>query len=71
MIDEARAEFTVYIYTTHGEQGDQVMRETPASRGTETSAEVLVGPPKVNKKRISTQARLQVVVRTRLLRELN
>ena len=24
---------------------DQVIRETPASRGTETSAEVLVGPP--------------------------
>ena len=25
--------------------GDQVIRENPASRGTETSAEVLVGPP--------------------------
>ena len=25
--------------------GDQVIRETPANRGTETSAEVLVGPP--------------------------
>ena len=25
--------------------GDLVIRETPASRGTETSAEVLVGPP--------------------------
>ena len=24
---------------------DQVIRENPASRGTETSAEVLVGPP--------------------------
>ena len=27
------------------EVGDQVIRENPASRGTETSAEVLVGPP--------------------------
>ena len=26
-------------------KGDQVIRENPASRGTETSAEVLVGPP--------------------------
>ena len=26
-------------------RGDQVIRENPASRGTETSAEVLVGPP--------------------------
>jgi hypothetical protein len=26
-------------------QSDQVIRENPASRGTETSAEVLVGPP--------------------------
>ena len=26
-------------------QIDQVLRENPASRGTETSAEVLVGPP--------------------------
>ena len=25
--------------------GDQVIRENPANRGTETSAEVLVGPP--------------------------
>ena len=25
--------------------GDQVIRENPASRGTETSAEVLAGPP--------------------------
>ena len=25
--------------------GDKVIRENPASRGTETSAEVLVGPP--------------------------
>ena len=25
---------------------DQVIRENPASRGTEISAEVLVGPPK-------------------------
>jgi len=25
--------------------GDQVIRENPAGRGTETSAEVLVGPP--------------------------
>jgi hypothetical protein len=25
--------------------GDQVIRENPASRGTEASAEVLVGPP--------------------------
>jgi hypothetical protein len=27
------------------EVSDQVIRENPASRGTETSAEVLVGPP--------------------------
>ena len=27
------------------DQCDQVIRENPASRGTETSAEVLVGPP--------------------------
>ena len=27
--------------------GDQVIRENPASRGTEASAEVLVGPPLV------------------------
>ena len=27
------------------ERCDQVIRENPASRGTETSAEVLVGPP--------------------------
>ena len=27
------------------ENHDQVIRENPASRGTETSAEVLVGPP--------------------------
>ena len=27
------------------ESGDQVIRENPASRGTETSAEGLVGPP--------------------------
>jgi len=26
-------------------KGDQVIRENPASRGTEVSAEVLVGPP--------------------------
>jgi hypothetical protein len=26
-------------------EGDQVIRENPASRGTEASAEVLVGPP--------------------------
>ena len=26
-------------------KGDQVIRGNPASRGTETSAEVLVGPP--------------------------
>ena len=26
-------------------ESDQVIRENPASRGTETSAEVLVGPP--------------------------
>ena len=28
-----------------GLQSDQVIKENPASRGTETSAEVLVGPP--------------------------
>ena len=27
-------------------RGDQVIRESPASRGTEASAEVLVGPPR-------------------------
>ena len=32
--------FLTYLLTT-----DQVIRENPASRGTETSAEVLVGPP--------------------------
>jgi hypothetical protein len=31
--------------TTKQLTGDQVIRENPASRGTETSAEVLVGPP--------------------------
>ena len=30
---------------TPGAESDQVIRENPASRGTETSAEVLVGPP--------------------------
>ena len=32
-------------FLTYSFYGDQVIRENPASRGTETSAEVLVGPP--------------------------
>ena len=35
-----------YLLTTYlRRQPDQVIRENPANRGTETSAEVLVGPP--------------------------
>ena len=34
-----------YPWWRRGSAGDQVIRENPASRGTETSAEVLVGPP--------------------------
>ena len=38
------ASFT-YLLTYGKPVSDQVIRENPASRGTETSAEVLVGPP--------------------------
>jgi hypothetical protein len=37
----------------HTHHGDQVIRENPASRGTEASAEVLVGPKKKKKKKNS------------------
>ena len=50
---------------------DQVIRENPASRGTETSAEVLVGPPLGAGGWSETPVNLLTYLLTYLLEKLN
>ena len=53
----------IWVKTELGSKrsGDQVIRENPASRGTETSAEELVGPPwRIQKKDIKVKNLLKL-----------
>jgi hypothetical protein len=45
MIKNYTHDWLLLVAAYHASYSDQVIRENPASRGTETSAEVLVGPP--------------------------